>query len=225
TSAALSWLAPAAGGSTFSVIYGLAGFVPPAGGTVVTGIGTNSTTLTGLTPDTAYGFYVQQVCAGANGNSTLAGPFPFRTLLTAPLNDEPCGATPLGSALLTGSNAGATTSVQAGITTPACSPAAFPKDVWFAFTPTGPSTTFTVTGGPAGMLRVFTSPDCSAGPFAQVFCASSGGNNTAISGPVAVNGLAAGQRYYVAVSGYGSSDATGAFTIAGTSLVATSGRA
>ncbi|WP_226163869.1 fibronectin type III domain-containing protein, partial [Hymenobacter terricola] len=65
TSAALSWLAPAAGGSTFSVIYGLAGFVPPAGGTVVTGIGTNSTTLTGLTPDTAYGFYVQQVCAGA----------------------------------------------------------------------------------------------------------------------------------------------------------------
>uniref|UniRef100_UPI001CF124BF T9SS type A sorting domain-containing protein n=1 Tax=Hymenobacter terricola TaxID=2819236 RepID=UPI001CF124BF len=45
------------------------------------------------------------------------------------------------------------------------------------------------------------------------------------SGPVAVNGLAAGQRYYVAVSGYGSSDATGAFTIAGTSLVATSGRA
>ncbi|MDB5270815.1 MAG: Muc19 precursor [Hymenobacter sp.] len=135
-------------------------------------------------------------------------------------NDEPCGAVALGTSPTTGSNVGATTSVQNGINTPACSGGALPNDVWFAFTPSGTSTTITLTGTPAGAVRVFSSPGCSAGPFTQVFCQGSGIANTAL-GSVLVPGLTAGTRYYVAVSGHGSGDATGSFTIAATALLGT----
>src|SRR6476661_5973778 len=135
-----------------------------------------------------------------------------------PNNDEPCGAVTLfGPAPVNGSNSGAGTSVQNGIVTPACSPAQLPRDVWFAFTPTGSSTTLTLTGSAAGMVRVFESADCANGPFNQVFCQGSGNSNTSV-GTVTVTGLTAGQRYYVAVSGSGSGDAPGSFTISGTAL-------
>jgi nitrous oxidase accessory protein NosD len=135
-----------------------------------------------------------------------------------PDNDEPCTAVALGSGPTTGSNSGASTTVQPTIITPACSPANLPKDVWFTMTPSGTSTTLTLTGAASGMVRVFTAANCATGPFTQVFCAGSGANNTTV-GTVAVTGLTAGQRYYVAVSGYGSSDTGGQFTIAATGLV------
>jgi hypothetical protein len=138
-----------------------------------------------------------------------------------PTNDEPCGAIALGTAPLIGTTLAATTTVQPSIITPACSSAAQPKDVWFTLTPSGTSTTLTITGAPAGLVRFFTAPSCSAGPFTQVFCASSGASNTAFAAPVVVTGLTAGQRYYVAVSGYGSNDTGGQFTIAATAVLAT----
>jgi hypothetical protein len=135
-----------------------------------------------------------------------------------PDNDEPCTAVALGSGATTGSNSGASTTVQPTIITPACSPASLPKDVWFSFTPSGTSTTLTLTGNASGMVRVFSAVSCANGPFTQVFCAGSGANNTTV-GTVTVAGLTAGTRYYVAVSGYGSSDTGGQFTIAATGLV------
>jgi hypothetical protein len=135
-----------------------------------------------------------------------------------PDNDEPCTAVALGSGVVTSSNSGASTSIQNGINTPSCAGGALPRDVWFAFTPTSTSTTLTLTGNPAGAVRVFSSPDCSAGPFNQVFCQGSGANNTSI-GAVTVTGLTAGTRYYVAVSGFGGSDTPGQFTISGSGLV------
>jgi hypothetical protein len=138
-----------------------------------------------------------------------------------PTNDEPCAAIALGTAPLTSSTNAATTTVQPGIVTPACSSASLPKDVWFTLVPSGTSTTLTLTGAPAGLVRFFTAPSCSAGPFTQVFCASSGASNTAFGAPVVVTGLTAGQRYYVAVSGYGSNDTGGTFTIAATAVLAT----
>jgi hypothetical protein len=69
------------------------------------------------------------------------------------------------------------------------------------------------------MVRVYASPSCSAGPFALVSCAASGANNTALSAPVTATGLTVGTRYYIAVSGYGSSDTAGAFTITPTAGV------
>jgi gliding motility-associated-like protein len=60
----------------WNVEYGLAGFALGTG-TVVTGV-TNPTTLTGLTPDTEYDFYVQAVCDPTN-LSSFAGPSSFFT--------------------------------------------------------------------------------------------------------------------------------------------------
>jgi hypothetical protein len=217
--AAISWSAPAVSGSTFTVVYGPSGFSPTGtAGTTVTGLTGMSTTLTNLSPSTAYCFYVQQVCSGTNGSSNLIGPVCFTTPLGAPANDEPCGALALGSTTITSSNSGATTSAQNGILTPACSPAALPKDVWFSFAPAGTTASLTLTGTAAGMVRVFTSPNCTAGPFNQVFCQGVG-NNTNV-GPVALSGLTPGQTYYVAVSGYGGSDPAGSFTVAATNILA-----
>jgi hypothetical protein len=109
--------------------------------------------------------------------------------------------------------------VQNGITFPICSPASSPKDVWFSFVPTGTTATFTMTGTTAGMVRVYSSPSCSAGPFSLVTCASSGSNNTALTAPLNVTGLTAGTRYYLAVSGYGSSDTAGSFTVSAAGIV------
>ena len=221
TTAPISWNGGAVTGSTFTVIYGPTGFSPTTGGTTLAGLTTASTTLTGLQPTTGYDVYIQQVCGGFNGSSTLAGPFSFSTPLTTPANDEPCGATALGNGTITtDSNVGSTTSLQNGINLPACSPANAPKDVWFSFTAAQTTSTLTLTGSAAGMVRVFTSPDCANGPFMPLVggCASSGANNTGVAG-VALTNLTVGQRYYVAVSGYGSSNVTGSFTISATNVL------
>ncbi|MBF9143055.1 beta strand repeat-containing protein [Hymenobacter properus] len=127
-----------------------------------------------------------------------------------PNNDEPCGALPLTAGLAT-TNANSTFTNLASIITPACSPAVSPKDVWFTWTPTATSAPLYLSGAPAGMVRVFTATTCTTG-FAQVFCQSSGAANTAV-GNVTVTGLTPGRLHYVAVSGYASGDATGAFSI------------
>jgi len=109
--------------------------------------------------------------------------------------------------------------VQNNIFLPACAPSAAPKDVWYSLTPTGTSTTLTLTGNPAGMVRLYESPDCANGPFNLVGCQAGTGNNQPV-GTATFTGLTPGQRYYLAVSGYGSSDTPGSFTVAGTALAA-----
>jgi hypothetical protein len=220
TTAVLSWIAPANGlptGGTYELEYGAQGYVQGTG-TSINNLTAATTTLTGLSPATQYCFYVRTNCGAANGSSAFVGPICFTTPLTAPANNEPCGATPLGTATVTSTNSGATTSIQNGINTPTCAGGALPKDVWFTFTPTATSTTLTFTGNPAGAVRIFTSPDCAAGLFNQIFCQGSTAANTSI-GSVTVTGLTVGTRYYMAVSGLGSSDTPGSFTVRGTSLV------
>ncbi|MDO7846164.1 fibronectin type III domain-containing protein [Hymenobacter sp. M29] len=218
--ATLSWSGTLSTGGTYSVVYGPRGFIPSASGTTVSGLTANTTTINGLNPTTDYDFYVQQICGGFNGSSTLAGPFGFTTPLTAPTNDEPCGALALSSTPTTATNLGSTTTTLGNIFLPACVGGQQPKDVWFAFTASATTSTFTLTGAPAGALRVYTAASCSAGPFNSVFCQGSGANNTAFAAPVTVTGLTAGTRYYVAVSGFGSSDTAGSFTIAATNVLA-----
>jgi hypothetical protein len=129
-----------------------------------------------------------------------------------PANDEPCGAVALTGQII-GSNANCTTSSGGGIATslPACSGAQLPKDAWFSWTPGASNATLYFSGSPAGMVRVFTAATCSTG-FVQVACRTSGAANTSL-GAVALTGLTAGQRYYLAVSGYGTNDLTGSFAI------------
>ncbi|MDO7874589.1 T9SS type A sorting domain-containing protein [Hymenobacter sp. ASUV-10] len=222
TTASLSWAGPLPAGASYTIIYGPAGFDPATGGTRITGITTNGTTLNNLTPDTNYEFYVSIICVGG-GTGTRTGPVAFATLLTVPDNDEPCGAfaLPSTSGAVGGTTIGATTSQQTGISLPACSPAAAPKDVWFVFTlgANATSTTLNLAGTTAGMVRLFTAPDCTSGPFMQVGCAAATTNNAGFAAPVTFTGLVAGQRYWLAVSGFGSSDVNGAFTVSATNTV------
>ena len=222
TGAQLAFTPPAGAptGTTYEVEYGLQGFALGAG-TKVTGLTAPTHTLTSLTQSQTYCFYVRQNCGTANGSSSYAGPMCFSTPLPVPTNDDPCGAVALGSAPTTGSTVGASTSAQNGISLPTCSGAQLPKDVWFSFTPTTTTLPLTITGTAAGTVRVFSSPSCSAGPFALVFCQAAPGNNQNV-GAVTVTGLTPGTRYYLAVSGYGSADVAGSFTIGG---VATATRA
>ncbi|MBH8569043.1 T9SS type A sorting domain-containing protein [Microvirga sp. STS02] len=128
------------------------------------------------------------------------------------LNDEPCGAVAL-TGQVSSTNANATTSIGGGLANalPTCAGSQAPKDVWFTFTPSSSSFTLYTSGTAAGTVRVFSATSCSAG-FAQVFCRASAGSNQNV-GNVAITGLTAGQRYYLAVSGYSSNDAGGPFTL------------
>ncbi len=220
TSATLNWVGttPLPAGNTYEIEYGVQGFALGTG-TRVTGLTATTFNLTGLMPVIDYCFYVRQNCGPTNGSSSYVGPTCFSTPQRNPANDEPCGALALGNGTpTTDSNVGATTSLQNGINLPACSPANAPKDVWFSFTAAQTTSTVSLTGSAAGMVRVFTTPDCANGPFTQVDCASSGANNTGI-GTLALTNLTIGQRYYVAVSGYGSSNVTGGFTVSATNVL------
>ncbi|MDO7847794.1 T9SS type A sorting domain-containing protein [Hymenobacter sp. M29] len=213
TSAVLNFT-PGLGNSSYRVTY------TPTNGTATTVTATSSPyTLTGLVPATPYTISIQPLCA--TGSTTATTTVTFTTLLP---NDEPCGALGLRATPLTASNLGATTSVQNGINTPSCGGGPLPKDVWFTFTATATSSTLTLTGNAAGTVRVFTTGNCSTGTFAEFFCRGSGTNNTTV-GTVTVPGLTAGTRYYVAVNGFGSSDAAGSFTIAATNVLATKAQA
>lgn len=136
-----------------------------------------------------------------------------------PANDNPAGAIALPVAAActptAGTNAGATPTAPAGYANPGCGIAVNPKDVWYKFTTaaSGLGSTFVniQATGAAGQVRLFSAAS-SAGPFTEISCASGGNNNTA-AGPIRVSSLAPNTTYYVFVSGFGSNDATGAFTI------------
>ena len=82
SSAALSWI-PGGVASSWNIEWGIAGF-PKSFGTQVNNI-SNPHTLTGLTPNTCYDFYVQDDCGGALGQSIWAGPYTFCTPSSCPL--------------------------------------------------------------------------------------------------------------------------------------------
>ncbi|MCC2547239.1 fibronectin type III domain-containing protein [Hymenobacter sp. BT175] len=147
-----------------------------------------------------------------------------RVLAQAPANDNPCGAVQLslnGSLCTTptvGTNVGATTTTINGTVANTCG--AFnnqsPKDVWYKFTTdaTGNGSvgaTITVTGNPAGLIRLFSAPSCT-GTFTQIVCSASNAANTAA--PRLVTGaLQPNTTYYVQVAGFTSTDTQGQFTI------------
>ncbi|MEJ6599462.1 MAG: GEVED domain-containing protein, partial [Crocinitomicaceae bacterium] len=76
TSADFGWTDNALSGIA-NIEYGAAGFILGTG-TLITGTSNNPETVTGLTPETGYEFYVQSDC-GLGDFSTWAGPFSFTT--------------------------------------------------------------------------------------------------------------------------------------------------
>jgi|GEM_PF-1556560 len=212
-------------GSTYTITYGAPGFNPDQAGTSITGLTGTSFSLTGLLPLTDYCYYIRLNCNGLNGSSGRVGPICFQTLQEAPANDEPCTAQTLtsGAAVSTGTTVGATTSAQPGIGAPTCGAATTPRDVWYSVT-MPPATVGTdslvldLNGATAGMVRIFTATSCSAGPFTLVRCQAATGSNTGFSAPIRIGQLMPGTTYYIAVSGYGNSDAAGSFTIGATTF-------
>ena len=147
-----------------------------------------------------------------------AGPAPIA-------NDNPTGAItlPLAAACTptSATNVGATTTPVAGYLNPGCGIAVNPKDVWFKFATAAAGVGSTdasiqVTGTAAGQVRVF-SATSSAGPFTSVGCAAGATNNTA-AGALRLTNLTPNTTYYVSVSGYGSTDTQGPFTICAVGL-------
>jgi hypothetical protein len=76
TAADLSWIETGTA-TEWSIEYGAVGFTLGTG-TVVSGISTNPYTLSGLTPNTNYAFYVSSVCS-VSDFSPYIGPFTFKT--------------------------------------------------------------------------------------------------------------------------------------------------
>ncbi|WP_375437469.1 fibronectin type III domain-containing protein [uncultured Hymenobacter sp.] len=218
TSAQFSFT-PSATSTSYTVTY------TPAGGTAttITPAPTGSPlNLTGLTLNTAYTLSVTSNCAGSTTSPVVTTT--FTTLAVA--NDNPAGAValPISATCVptSGTNVGATTTAPNGYANPGTAPntcgiATSPRDVWYTFTTAASGAGSTaasleVTGNSAGYIRVFSSASGVAGPFTEVACASGGANNT-VSLPLNLTGLTANTTYYVAVSGYGSADTTGPFTI------------
>ncbi len=195
----------------------------PQGGTATTvtpNPTTSPITINGLTASTTYTITIQSVCSAGMMGAVLSGTFTTLSGLPAPANDDPTGAVVLPVSTtcnpVNSTNVASTTTTPNGYTNPnpaaaGCGVAVNPKDVWFSFTATSAAATITVTGAPAGLLRAFSAAS-SAGPFTQVGCAAGTTNNT-VSAPLALTGLTAGTVYYISVSGYGSGDTQGAFTI------------
>lgn len=78
SSATLNWVSD---GTLFNVEYDFAGFTQ-GGGTVVSGITGNTTTLSNLDPQADYAYYIQTDC-GSGSLSPWTGPFAFRTACAA----------------------------------------------------------------------------------------------------------------------------------------------
>ncbi|SHM30264.1 T9SS type A sorting domain-containing protein, partial [Hymenobacter psychrotolerans] len=222
TSASVTFT-PLAGVSSYTVVATPTGGGGPAVSVTAPGSPVNLVGLQGLT---AYTVSVVSSCGP--GQSSVPVTAGFTTLLPPTLNDEPCNATSLsigGGAYGTpvaSTTLGATFTLPNGYSAVGCVLASAPRDVWFEFTPpAGPATpvSIVVTGNPAGQVRVFSAPDCT-GPFTQLACQGAPAANTP-AGAVIVNSLSAGTRYFVAVSGFGSNDPQGPFTIqAGTGVLA-----
>ncbi|MDO7874824.1 T9SS type A sorting domain-containing protein [Hymenobacter sp. ASUV-10] len=212
---------PAAGATDY-----LLTLAPTAGGTTSTATVTSSpVSLSGLTPNTSYTITISTNCTNGGVSNPVSVVFTSAAAPIAPANDNPTGAIALTVASTctptSGTNVGATTTTPAGYTNPGtCGVAINPIDVWYSFTTAaaGAGSTgavLTVTGNPAGLVRVFSSTGGAAGPFTQVACSAGSTNNT-VAPALTVTGLTASTTYYVSVSGYGSGDTTGSFTICAT---------
>ncbi|MBF6607651.1 MAG: fibronectin type III domain-containing protein [Flavobacterium sp.] len=195
TSAVLGWT-DSNSGSSWDIEYGPAGFTPGTG-TVIT-VTTNPYTLTGLTPETAYEFYVQSECAGTVSDWSAVSA--FTTLAVPPANDNCDAAVSLTvnpdllcGSVTSGTTVGATESMAA---TPCYGNP--DDDVWFSFVATATahqiviSNVVAVTGTSTDMYMQILSGAC--GTLTSVQCSDPNTMDT--------TGLTVGNTYYVRVYSY-----------------------
>ncbi|MBH8570613.1 fibronectin type III domain-containing protein [Microvirga sp. STS02] len=215
TASAILTFTAAAGATNYTLTLN----TTAGGGTPTTGtLAGSPINLTGLTPNTSYTVTIVTNCANGGTSTPVTVVFTSGAAVPPPANDNPTGAIALTvsstCAPTNGTNVGATTTTANGYANPGtCGIATAPKDVWYSFTTLAGQTTatVTVTGNPAGLVRVFSAAS-NAGPFTQVSCSAGTTNNT-VAGPVSLTSLTGNTTYYISVAGYGSNDTQGAFTI------------
>jgi hypothetical protein len=212
TSAQLNFT-PSSTAQTYTITYTSTG--SPTVTTVTPAPTTSPVALTNLQPLSSYTVTVVSNCASGTSPAVTT------SFITTIANDNPCSATPL---TLSGASCQSTAASSSFATiTPAngydqqgCGGTARPLDVWFTFTTaaTGPASTgatISVTGNPAGQIRLFSAASCN-GPFTDIACSSNSQPGTRPAPPLTVAGLSPNTTYYVRVA---SNDAvtTGSFTI------------
>jgi hypothetical protein len=75
----LSWIT--GGSNLWNIRYGAGTFNPATGGTKIANLSASAYTVTGLTANTTYTFYVQDSCVALNNVSGWAGPYSFTTAM------------------------------------------------------------------------------------------------------------------------------------------------
>ena len=178
---------------------------------------TSPLVVAGLTPMTAYDFYVMANC-GANGDSVWAGPFTFTTLSVAVANDDCENATVLipggnfNENAVVATNVGATNTI--GQPNPTCGIFGFGGDVWFSIVVPGDGNVTIETQADPGSpvldtaLSVFTG---TCGALITVNCNDDIGP-TAFS-QLSLTGLIPGSTIYARVWEY-ANDTYGSFRVA-----------
>jgi hypothetical protein len=203
TTATLNWTV-SNGTGPFTVIYGPTGFNPATGGTTLSPVTGSSTNITGLTPNTAYQFYVTQNCGGTAGNSSQSNAGSFTTNPNPAVNDN-CAqaitlpvttacATPLSGTVYGATQSTAPTANCGGGTA---------NDVWYSFTATSTSHTINMTSqfGAAYDVR---SGACAA--TTSIYCNTIGAAGTINT---TIGGLTSGQLYFIRIYSSGTAPAAG----------------
>ncbi len=178
------------------------GTMPPAasGNTTMT-----MTTISGLTPLTAYDFYIKSDCM-----NTWAGPVAF----TAPsANDDCANAIPLTVDAMfcdgTNTNGDNTAATQGQEPVGSCFDSG-ENGVWFSFVAPASGSIQVSTdfaGGTNTDTEVAVYDMCGAGA-TELGCDQDGGSTVIYNSVLNLNGLTAGTTYYIVVSGYAGSEGT-----------------
>jgi hypothetical protein len=202
TTAALAWVT--GGSGTYTIEYGPTGFTPGTG-TIVSGLTASPYNVSGLTPGTAYQFYVTQNCAGGT-NSGTAGPVAF---LTTPANDDCAGAINVpvqyGTCVAQTSADNTAATNSAGVPAPTCANY-LEKDIWFKVTvPASGAVTIQTLPPTAGSSVIDTGMSIysgTCGNLTQVGC-DDDSNPTGAYSLLDLTGRTPGEVLYIRVWEYG----------------------
>jgi hypothetical protein len=229
TSASLSWSCTSCTG-TFSLEYGPTGFTPGTGTLVSPAV--SPVAVTGLTPGTAYQFYVTQDCSGTgDGLSFPTGPIPFST---QSLGDDVCSALPIAfgtngpfsnSGMTTQTGEPAPPATGCGIQTGWCE-SSLSNTMWFSFTAPASGRVKVQSPGFDTQLALWDAPTGCASILsggATLIAANDDDPDAAADGGVSfssmlnpVSCLVPGRTYFVQLDGYFGT--TGSTTIVLTDL-------
>jgi len=227
-SIALSWSPGDSNETEWVIQYGITGFTPGTGISMVI-TGTPADTAIALTGTTTYDFYVKGVC-GAADSSFWVGPVSLMTMLQ---NDLPCLSynLPVDGVERLFSNAGATASpeeaslvIPAGTGASSCQSTdgwcsfelSITQAMWFNFiAPTSGNVKISCTGTSYdGQIAVFSGSDCNDIPSMTLLYANDDSPSGGLAPELIICGLDSGQTYYIMHDEYnGQGDGTIAFEL------------